>query len=271
MTGRTCAWCSAGLAETSRVDARYCSTRCRQAGHRARIRRAAIERDATPLRFAYADPPYIGKASIYRGHPDYAGEVDHDELLSLLTSYDGWALSCSADSLPTICALAVARSLRVRVAAWTRGSRPHATARVLSAWEPVVYVPGRRFRPQIALDDAVGAGLTASSGSAWVIRRGDRAVTDVLAGVAPRSRSTHPGWLVGSKPPAFCEWVFDLLGAGQPGDTLDDLYPGSGIVARSWSLRLGLDPSRRDLADASRGPGAYTSRGAGDLHVAGAG
>ena len=29
------------------------------------------------MRIAYADPPYPGCAHLYRGHPDYAGEVDH--------------------------------------------------------------------------------------------------------------------------------------------------------------------------------------------------
>ena len=183
---------------------------------------------------------------IYRGHPDYAGEVDHGELLSRLEGYDGWALSCSAASLPAICALAVARSLSVRVAVWARGSRPHATARVLNGWEPVVYAGGRRFRLESANLEATGSGLPASEAGTQVTRRPVRAVTDVLVGVVPRRRATHPGWLVGSKPPAFCEWVFDLLGAGQPGDVLDDLFAGSGIVARSWALRMGRDPSRVD-------------------------
>jgi hypothetical protein len=30
-----------------------------------------------PFRLAYADPPYLGKAWLYRDHPDYGGEVDH--------------------------------------------------------------------------------------------------------------------------------------------------------------------------------------------------
>jgi len=80
-------------------------------------------------------------------------------------------------------------------------------------------------------------------------------VTDVLVGVAPRARPTLPTSVVGMKPPAFCEWVFRLLGA-LPGDTLDDLYPGSGIIGRSWRLytsgSAGVDASRADGPDASR-------------------
>ena len=55
------------------------SVRCRQARHR--FLRAAGQASPVaggrPLRLAYADPPYPGKAWLYRGHPDYAGEVDH--------------------------------------------------------------------------------------------------------------------------------------------------------------------------------------------------
>jgi len=33
--------------------------------------------------------------------------------------------------------------------------------------------------------------------------------------------------------PAFCAWLFDCLGM-VPGDSLEDLFPGTGIVARAW-------------------------------------
>jgi hypothetical protein len=162
-------------------------------------------------RLAYADPPYPGKAHYYRGHPDYAGEVDHGELLSRLATYDGWALSTSARSLPAVLALAVAQDLEVRVAAWVRGPRPRATARhALSAWEPVIYLP------------------VASSST-----RSARRVDVLTHGVSPMH--TLPTRVIGAKPAAFCRWVFDLVGA-TPTDTLDDLYPGSGIVGKTWEL-----------------------------------
>lgn len=46
------------------------------------------------MRFAYADPPYIGCAHLY---PEKR-EIDHDELIArLLSDYpDGWALSASS-------------------------------------------------------------------------------------------------------------------------------------------------------------------------------
>jgi hypothetical protein len=61
--------------------------------------------DNLPIRFAYADPPYIGQAKRHYGnHADYAGEVDHAELIDRLMSEfpDGWALSLSMKSLPAV-------------------------------------------------------------------------------------------------------------------------------------------------------------------------
>ena len=96
-----------------------CGVRCRQARHR--FLRAAGRAEAVsgvPLRLAYADPPYPANAWMYRGHPDYAGEVDHAALIERLAGYDGWALSTSAEALPEVLALCLPG---VRVAAWHRG------------------------------------------------------------------------------------------------------------------------------------------------------
>jgi hypothetical protein len=233
---RPCAWCKGPIPEGARRDAVTCSKRCRQARHRVTVAvrdgsaaargdtsRAAVDdgsaravRDVSrgpggARRLAYADPPYPGKAFYYRRHPDYAGEVDHAALLARLSGYDGWALSTSARALPQVLALAVAQGLPVRVASWVRGARPHETARhALNGWEPVIYVP--------------------------VVSRVDRALQarriDVLThGVAPMT--TLPGRVIGAKPAAFCRWMFGLIGAS-PGDTLDDLFPGSGIVGQAW-------------------------------------
>jgi hypothetical protein len=110
--------------------------------------------------------------------------------------------------------IAVARGLGVRVAAWMRSARPHATARLLNGWEPVV-LAGARQRP------------------GWAPQ-----AVDALAGVAPRRRSTRPGAVIGAKFPDFCAWLFGLLGE-LAGDSLDDLYPGSGIVTGAWKRWTG--------------------------------
>jgi hypothetical protein len=71
--------------------------------------------------------------------------------------------------------------------------------------------------------------------------------------------TTLPGRVTGTKPPAVCRWIFDLLGAA-PGDSLDDLFPGSGAVTRAWAAFTSAElPSREVLRDASLGDGDDTS------------
>lgn len=212
---RRCAWCTGPIPATARRDAICCSTPCRQARHR--FNRAA-GRSATvavgrALRLAYADPPYPGKSFYYRDHPDYAGEVDHGALIRLLSTYDGWALSTSAAALPAVLPLCPAS---VHVAAWHRGERPAVSRWPLNAWEPVIYHGGRPADP---------------SRSAGALQT--RRVDSLVHGVSPLT--TLPSRVTGTKPAAFCRWVFDLLGAA-PGDTLDDLFPGSGVVSRAWAV-----------------------------------
>lgn len=239
---RVCRWCHDPIAPTARRDSIYCRTLCRQAAHRfgrdRRTRRATLD----PLELAYADPPYPRKSRrYYADHPDYAGEVDHAALIARLDAGypDGWALSTSAASLPTVLALCPPD---VRVAAWLRGERPVAHRRPLSAWEPVIYRGGRPL-------------LTGP---------GPERRTDALAYVA-RARLSDRRRVTGAKPAAFAFWLFDLLGA-LPGDRLDDLFPGSGGIARAWTIyatgtrRLDPGPTRRastprplDLDEPSRG------------------
>lgn len=242
----TCAWCRGPIPPGKRRDAVTCSTPCRQARHRltAAVRDGSgsstrytsgapgggdVARSSSgpARRFAYADPPYPGKAHYYRAHPDYAGEVDHVALLEVLAGYDGWALSTSARALPMVLSQAVAQNLDVRVGAWVRGPRVNAGAtHAQNAWEPVVYLP-------VAL-----AGERDASGDAGSTRR-----LDVLThGVTPLS--TLPSRVVGTKPPAFCAWMFDLIGA-TPIDTLDDLYPGSGLVGMAWRAYVEGGRARR--------------------------
>ena len=138
-TRRVCAWCSGPIPDRARRDAICCGVRCRQARHRflrAAGQAGPVAGGRRPLRLAYADPPYPGKAWLYRGHPDYAGEVDHAALIGRLAGYDGWALCTSAEALPGVLALCPPG---VRVAAWHRGERPTASRWPLHAWEPVIY------------------------------------------------------------------------------------------------------------------------------------
>jgi hypothetical protein len=69
-----------------------------------------------------------------------------------------------------------------------------------------------------------------------------------------RPRLTDPARVVGAKPAAFAGWLFELLGA-LPGDQLDDLFPGSGGIARAWALYASRGSARgvaEDVGDESR-------------------
>ena len=151
------------------------------------------------MRLAYADPPYPGNAYLYTNHPDYAGEVDHLDLITTLrANYDGWALSTSANALHQLLPICPPEA---RILAWVKHT-------VTVSWEPVIVVPARK--PEGVRD--------------WIQVEPD----------SYQWRDKPDTYLIGQKPEAFCLWLFAWLGA-QPGDTLADLYPGSGNVTRAWN------------------------------------
>ena len=152
------------------------------------------------MRFAYADPPYLGQARKHYG-PD-AKEVNHDLLVAHLEEFDGWALSCSSPSLRAILPLCPDG---VRVAAWVKpfcSFKPGVNPAY--AWEPVIWKPGRKIGRDVpTVRDWVSANIT--------LKRG----------------------LAGAKPEAFCPWLFALLGM-EPDDESTDVFPGTGSVAHAW-------------------------------------
>lgn len=156
------------------------------------------------MRLCYADPPYPGRAHLYADHPDYAGEVDHEGLIRKLRGYDGWALSTSADSLAALLPFVPEPH---RILAWVKHT-------VTVSWEPVIVVSGR---PVHGLRD-------------WIQCEPD----------SYQWRPKPDSYVIGQKPEAFCLWLFAWLGA-EPGDTLDDLFPGSGQVRRAWE-RWSIQP-----------------------------
>lgn len=172
------------------------------------------------MHFAYADPPYPGKAGYYVERQ----EVDHASLLEQLTAGypDGWALSTSAPALRDVLPLCPPG---VRVCAWVRGARATPSYRPLSAWEPLIVAGGR---PRRVADG-----------------QGRPVVQDLRDVLDYRGRyRAFPGALVGMKPPQFAVWMFEQLNAS-PGDRLDDLYPGSGAVSEAWLRHVGPDVARR--------------------------
>lgn len=156
------------------------------------------------MRIAYADPPYPGQAKrLYGNHPDYAGEVDHAELIERLErDYDGWALSTSVPALQQLLPLCPKLGRRHRIASWHRSPRVLAPSNVGWTWEPVIFKIARIEDRQYVPD-----------------------TFHVPQGLGPE--------IIGAKPPFFIRWVFRLIGA-EPTDTFDDLFPGSGVVGREW-------------------------------------
>lgn len=153
------------------------------------------------MRFAYGDPPYIGQAKKHYGHLG-GSEVDHAELIAQLERYDGWALSCSSTTLQHILDLC---PKDVRIAAWVKpfcSFKPGVNPAY--AWEPIIWKSARsRVREQVTVRDWVSTPITLQKG------------------------------LVGTKPATFCYWLFELLNI-QPGDTFDDLFPGTRAVSRAF-------------------------------------
>ena len=264
---RICEWCPKPIPARSptgrrtRADATTCGVICRKRRHRFQravargvplrvtARRDAERLAAGPGRFAYADPPYPGLADYY---PE-AEEVDHAALIAFLEAEyaDGWALSTSARALREVLALCPAQT---RVCAWRRRVRFTASRRALSAWEPLLVVRGRELatdRPQELVDD---------------VQTPDVILDEDALDYRGRYDSAHRA-MVGMKPPQFAVWMFAQLGA-RHGDTLDDLYPGSGSIGRAWTLYGALeaaDASRLEPAEASRLAAAICPECAGDV------
>lgn len=161
------------------------------------------------MKFAYADPPYLGCGKLYAAHHPDAEEWNdprrHQRLIDDLCDDfpDGWALSCSSPSLAQMLSWC---PVNCRVSAWVK---PFAVFKpnvgVAYAWEPVIWRGGRRrTREQDTVRDWVSANIT--------LKRG----------------------LTGAKPREFCRWLFALLNI-QSGDEFIDVFPGTGAVAAAFN------------------------------------
>jgi len=157
------------------------------------------------MRFAYADPPYLGQGAKWYGkhHPDAAVWDDpqtHVELVTrLVDEYpDGWAVSLSTPSLKVYLN---ACPDDVRIAAWVKTWHQFLPLTTQYAWEPVIWRGGRKDpkrNPWVRDWFAAGAGNPALGKK-----------------------------LTGAKPHEFNRWVADLL-CYRSGDELTDLFPGTG-------------------------------------------
>jgi hypothetical protein len=165
-----------------------------------------------PMKFAYADPPYLGCGVKHYGHQheaaaDYDRIETHAALIErLMREYHAWALSLHSPSLRAILPLCPAD---VRVGGWFKpfaSFKPNVNPGY--CWEPVIFYGGRSAaarggRTSATVRDYVEANITMQKGTS------------------------------GAKPDRFCYWLFEFLGA-QATDEFHDLFPGSGAVTRAW-------------------------------------
>jgi hypothetical protein len=163
-----------------------------------------------PYKFAYADPVYLGYARYYKKyHPEAHiwDDLDtHKRLIERMNDeYDGWALSLHSPSLRHILPLTPEDT---RVAAWCKPFCVWLPNQIVQyTFEPVLFRGGR---PK-------AKGIKETARRDWIAEN-----------------TPMKGGLIGAKPPRFAEWVFSILNA-KPGDTLDDLFPGTGIVGKTWA------------------------------------
>jgi hypothetical protein len=141
-------------------------------------------------------------------HPD-AHEWDklekHQELVErLIANYDGWGIAMAHDNLRDYLPL-IPSAIPIRIGIWTKPQTMPSGARVVNNYEPViVHIP---------------EGRKASNGQT-IFPRDSVTIS--------RLNNGFPG----AKPPSWTRWVLDMLGYDPEADTVDDLFPGSGAIAR---------------------------------------
>ena len=159
------------------------------------------------MKYAYADPPYLGCGKKIYGQfhddaADWDNEATHVALIERLCDEypDGWAVSLHCPSLPLY---AKHVPTDARYGAWCKTWHQIRPTTTQWAWEPVIWRTSYKDNKRSPM------------------------VRDYWVGAATRQRG-----LPGAKPDGFCRWIIDLLGY-KDGDQLDDLFPGTGIMGRT--------------------------------------
>ena len=175
------------------------------------------------MKFAFADPPYLGQATKYDHIGSWTFDTieGHQSLIRQLVGDfpNGWCLCLSAPSLRLILPMCPEDA---RVGAWVKPFCAFKkNVRPCFAWEPVIFWRGRN--PSNGYKHPPP-------------KKGSKQTTpkDYLMDDAPAIAEpiTLKRGFTGAKPEAFCFWVFSLLGL-QADDELVDLFPGSGAVTRA--------------------------------------
>jgi len=188
--------------------------------------------DPSRKRFAYADPPYLGRGEYYRVlHPNAMAWNDpetHRALIDRLQAEfpDGWALSLSERSLRTILPMCPPEA---RVAAWI-SDRPRYAGKAVPVrkhFEPVIFAGGRSYEE------------TGNRAADFIVTKQERLPAGTPRYAMVKSDIRAGKTFLGRKPAAFAMWVFDLLGL-RAGDEFVDLFPGSGAVTSAHRGRFAM-------------------------------
>ena len=174
------------------------------------------------MKFAIADPPYFGRANRWYGetgcgngykagkppsHPEasiWDTKQAHIDLINKLNKeYDGFAISLSVHNLSLYLSHIETDSRNgIRVMSWVKPSAVPSGNRLRNTWEPVIIkMPKKRKN-----------------------YKAGKSCVDVLTAHPPRNG------FIGAKPYEWTYWVLDAMGV-QQGDTVDDLFNGSGLVS----------------------------------------
>lgn len=169
------------------------------------------------MKFAYADPPYLGMGKKYVQYHDEALIWDdpksHQDLITkLMDEYpDGWAVSLSAPSLKTYLDFCPDD---VRVAIWAKTYHQiRVNVTIQYAWEPIIWRGGRKTLP-----------------------------------LKPMVRDWHSGRIAmrkgfyGCKPDDFNEYILNLLQFDPNQDELHDLFPGTGGMGEAAKRKVNEIP-----------------------------
>lgn len=165
------------------------------------------------MHFAYADPPYLGMGKMYAALHSEAMIWDdpetHRRLIERLADEfpDGWAMSCTSTSLRTLLPMCPDKC---RVLAWCKPFVAFKDKTLAYAWEPVIFRGGRKRTKQQPTQ------------------------RDYFVGSNPPKVNKPENFVPGMKPRTFCRWMFEVMNA-RPGDSLDDIFPGSGAVSAAWA------------------------------------
>ncbi len=164
-------------------------------------------RDGQPVRLAIADPPYLGRAGLW-----YGGKG---------RSKQGTAGRAAGRGC-------LAREYHPDAHEWDDPAKHIALMVTMrdeyDGW--VMACSGKTLAPLLGVAATLGARL-----AIWHVTGTGHRVPDLLSAPHPVSG------FVGAKPDQWTRWVLDLMGY-QPGDEVDDLFPGSGAVTRAMGVLL---------------------------------